>query len=49
MITGVIIVATLILLGLGLFAYLLYLTDGSEFDSHGNLSNHPGRRKLTRT
>ena len=40
MATGVIIVATLI--GLGLFAYLLYLTEGSEGDSHRYLSDRPG-------
>ncbi len=47
MVIGVII-ATPMLLGLGFFAYLLYLTDGSQFDSRGNLNTHTGRRKLTR-
>jgi hypothetical protein len=47
MITGFIIVATLILLGLGLSFYLLYLTEGFEFDSE-HPGPHLGRRNLGR-
>jgi hypothetical protein len=47
MVTGFIIVATFILLGIGFFSYLLYLTEGFESDSN-HAGPHLGQRNPER-